>query len=519
MSNRTTAITAARSGFLLEQALLLTFICHGIAMLFMAIVLLPGMPGAGQTADVRIAYIAAHPWLWRAGWFTWQLTAVSDVWIAVALLRTPWIPRFPAIMVLLLTLAAVIPDQVGQILWMTRGVQLAQAGRISTYLDFENRIFPWIAGWGALGYSLAAVSWSWCFAAARTWTRSLLMFSAVLWTLFILISLGPVLPAPFRPTSTVIAAGNGLGFVLMMIWFAMVTELVMRRSRPVLAHGRSALWLSPGRGWGGRISNLIAGSQFLRGLCAYVPVIAFLSDITDVIYVNYIVEAERIEPLVPEGLELQRLGPRGQFAFFTFLTFKHGHFGPRLFGRLRKLFPSPVQTNWRIHVVDPRTGYRGIYFVTNAITSLPHALAARLLSEGMPMHVLRSGVLAMADGGALHLRLDPGGGTAPDAEGVLHPAADRPTQGPWRLCFNSYDEMLAYCVPQDRALSSQPWRSRITRQEIDLGIPLDACEPLEGEVCSHAASAIVGDCESFSFRVASVRFRFEREEYDPMALD
>ena len=63
-------------------------------------------------------------------------------------------------------------------------------------------------------------------------------------------------------------------------------------------------------------------------------------------------------------------------------------------------------------------------------------------------------------------------------------------------------------------MSSQPWYRRITRQEIQLGIPLECCEPLEGTVKTRAAQAIAGDAEPVCFRVAKVDFRFEREEYD-----
>src|SRR5262249_6500560 len=137
----------------------------------------------------------------------------------------------------------------------------------------------------------------------------------------------------------------------------------------------------------------LANSRFARTLCEWLPPVSFVSDITNVFYVNYLVEAERLEGLMPWGLELQRLGPGGRYAFFTFLTFRHGHFGPRLLGPLRRLLPSPVQSNWRIHVRDPQTGVLGIYFVTTAITSTPHALAARLLSEGIPMHLLAAGTI------------------------------------------------------------------------------------------------------------------------------
>src|SRR5262249_53440182 len=154
-----------------------------------------------------------------------------------------------------------------------------------------------------------------------------------------------------------------------------------------------------------------------------------------------------------------------------------GHFGPALLGPLRKLLPSPVQSNWRIHVRDPQTKSEGIYFITNAIDRTPHAVAARLLSEGMPMHVLaRAQALDNADG-PFTLLLDPGAGSAPDAAATLRPG-EAALPGAFGECWESYRSFLAYCVPQDRALSAQPWYGRVTRQEIALGIPLEVCEPL-----------------------------------------
>src|SRR5205823_3159427 len=97
-----TSVAAARAApadtqasRLLELALLLTFVAHAIAMAAMAALLLPGMPGGGTPEAVRVAYIAAHPWLWRLGWSTWGATALSDVLLALALVRTPWVPRTP----------------------------------------------------------------------------------------------------------------------------------------------------------------------------------------------------------------------------------------------------------------------------------------------------------------------------------------------------------------------------------------------------------------------------------------
>jgi hypothetical protein len=500
---------------LLEQSLLFTFVIHAIAMLSMALLLLPGMPGGGTLEDAaRVRHIAAHPWLWRLGWLPWQLTALSDLMIAAGLLRSPGIPKGPAIVTAVVTLAAVVPDQAGQIAWMTRGLELARAGNLPEYLAYETRIFAWTAVWGGTLYTVGALGWTWCFVAGGLWSRPLTAISGILWPLFLWVNAGPLLPASMRPSPAFVAGGNAAGFVLLELWFLLVGEQVLRRARPETAHGRWAAWHHPVPALA-RLLDPLANSRFVRALAERLPTPAFVSDITTVIYVNYLVDADRLKPLVPPGLELHRVGPDGRWSVFTFLTFRHGHFGPRLLGPLRALLPSPIHTNWRIHVRDAAHGREGIYFVTNAIASSVHALAARLMSEGMPMHVLKTADLRR-DGDRLALRLDPGTGSAPDAEGDFQVLASAPATGPWSAAFGSWREMLEFVVPQDRALSTQPWHGRVTRQEIRLDIPLEKCLPLEGPVRSRAANALVGDAAPFSFLVEKVRFRFDDESDDPM---
>jgi hypothetical protein len=516
----TTSHLRPRRERLLEGALLFTFVMHGLAMLGMAGLLLPMMPGGGTVSDVeRIAAIAAHPWRFRLGWLPWQLTAVSDIVLGVALLRARWVPRGPAIVAFFFTIAAVLPDQAAQLAWITVGIDAAQealrSGDPAPYLALERWMFLGTAAVAATLYTFGGIAWCWCFVRAGTWSKTLSRLSVALYGTFFFISIAPALPISIRPASAVVAVGNALGFVLLELWFALVAEAVLRRARPVSPHGRDAVWRHPWRGPVGRALDSLAGSRFLRALCELTPVVAFKSDIREVVYVNYLVPASRLVGLVPEGLELQRLGPDRDHALFTFLSYNHGHFGPRLLGPLRRLMPSPVQSNWRVHVVDPRTGRRGIYFVTNAITTALHALGARLMSEGMPMHVLEKAFVQRDPDGTVHLSIDPGAGSGPDAEATLRPASEGALPAPWSACFASFQDFLAYCVPQDRAMSTQPWWPRVTRQEIDLGIPLSACERLEGEVVSRAAAAIVGDARPLCFRVPSVSFLFSGEEHDP----
>jgi hypothetical protein len=492
----------------LERALLATFALHGLAMLSMAVLLLPGMPGGGAADAVRIHYIASHPWLWRLGWLPWQLTAVSDLALALALFRTPWIARLPAYVTALLTVTAVVPDQLGQLGWITTGIGLARGARPALYLAHEQRLFAWTAAWGATLYTVAALGWTWCFVAARTWNRGLTALSVLLWPLFLLVSLGPL--AGMNPR--LVAGGNAVGFLALELWLALVAEAVLRRTRPTTTHGRWARWRHSRFAW----LDPLGESRFLRAWGALLPTLSIRSDIRDVIYVNYLVEAEHLLPLVPSGLSLDRLGPDGRWGIFTFLSYRHGGFGPACLGPLRRLLPSPVQTNWRIHVTEPTSGLRGVYFLSTAISATPQALVARWLAEGVPMHVLRSASIVPRRGEAgWQLSLDPGRGSAPDAVVVVQPAPP-PVEGPWRACFPTWRELLAYVVPQDRVLVPEPWRRSVCSLEIALGIPLEACQPLRAQVFSRAARAITGDAEPFAFRVPAVRFLFREQRRYPM---
>ncbi|MEZ4308382.1 MAG: hypothetical protein R3F14_10100, partial [Polyangiaceae bacterium] len=166
----------------LERSLLFNFAVHALAMVVMALVLAPMLPGGGEPdSQARVAQIAAHPWRFRAGWVPWHLCALADLWMAIAMVRVRWIPKLPAILVLLLTIAAVIPDQGAQGLWVTRGVELAQAVKSSAdlqrYLGFEATIFKATASTGAFLYTLGALGWTLAFARAGTWSRTLTWLS------------------------------------------------------------------------------------------------------------------------------------------------------------------------------------------------------------------------------------------------------------------------------------------------------------------------------------------------------
>ena len=168
--------TPAASRFL-EQVLLANFVIHLVALVTMAAVCMPGVPGATAAAPAaRIAYVADHAVLWRVGWVPWHLSAAVDLLTGVALVCTRWVPRLPAVFTLLVTLAAVGVEQSGEIPWTVQGPIVAaearDAGDVQHYLDFETPVYQRTVVWGASLYMVMALGWTWCFAAAGTWSRA-----------------------------------------------------------------------------------------------------------------------------------------------------------------------------------------------------------------------------------------------------------------------------------------------------------------------------------------------------------
>jgi hypothetical protein len=130
------------------------------------------------------------------------------------------------------------------------------------------------------------------------------------------------------------------------------------------------------------------------------------------------------------------------------------------------------------------------------------------------MHVPRAATLHRDEHGVIEMSLDPGIGTSPDVRARLVPIPEPALGHPWSLCFATWRDFLAYCVPQERAMTVEPSSGRVMRQEIELNIELDKCLPFSGEVESEAVRGIAGDLLPLCFVVEQVKFRFAGQECD-----
>jgi hypothetical protein len=265
----------------------------------------------------------------------------------------------------------------------------------------------------------------------------------------------------------------------------------------------------------GRAGRLLASllnspalARLRRSLFARLPFPVLESEVRDVVYLTWLVDADAARFLLPPGL---RLWQRGGKTPLTVLTYRHGHFGPARAGRLRRLFPSPLQSNWRLYLDDPLpegAPPRTVYFLDNVMDSRLYVAGTRLFSDVMQTH-LPASFRHGRHGTGYVTRIDPGEGSAPRLSCVVGPAPYAALPPAFAGVFASWREAVEMLACQDAAVA---WSDRLGQQilaHIDLPVPLDEVRPLAaaGTPSGSFLDGLPAVGEPLCFLVPRVRFR------------
>jgi hypothetical protein len=264
----------------------------------------------------------------------------------------------------------------------------------------------------------------------------------------------------------------------------------------------SNAYVHPTPGLAGRLFARLANSHRLaaarRALFSRLPFLTLESDVHDVLYLTWMMDAAAAQAMLPAGV---RLWQRNGLTPFSVLTYRHGHFGPALAGPARRLLPSPLQSNWRFYLEEPGK----VYFVRNIMDSALHALGTRLFSDILPTHLPQRFVHAR-DGQQYRTIIEPGAGSAPLLEAHARPAARRELPADFAGAFASWEQAIGFLACQDTAVIEVPGLGRLAESKISLPIPLDEALPLEATAVNcPMAGASAG--MPFCFAVPRVRFR------------
>lgn len=257
-----------------------------------------------------------------------------------------------------------------------------------------------------------------------------------------------------------------------------------------------------------RIANCPGLARMRRAVTGHLPFPILISDVVNVVYATWLVDAARVQRFLPSGASLW---VRGGLTPFTVLTYRHGNFGPAMAGALRRLFPSPLQSNWRLYLEQPLPGAPNVatvVFVKNVIDSVFYALGTRVFSDSLPSHLCDCMRLALDEDRAI-VDIQPGTGSAPRLGMSLRRGAS-PSLPPGFGSFGtSWREVCSRLTLQDAAVMPRADLGTVAIGTIRLPIDLDAIEPLaleseslDGPLLDEFGCA----SEALCFHVPSVRF-------------
>ena len=255
------------------------------------------------------------------------------------------------------------------------------------------------------------------------------------------------------------------------------------------------------------LANCTRFASVRQAVMARLPFLTLHSDVRDVVYVSWLVDAAAAQKLVPAGVALwQRDGKTP----FTVLTYRHGHFGPALFGPLRRLLPSPLQSNWRLYLDHTPRGAPAVpcvFFLKNIMDGLPHALGTRLFSDILPTHLADNMTLEVSATQA-HCSIAGGTGSAPALDVQADITAKHDLDADWQALFGNWHDAVAFLACQDAAIAHVPRNGKLVFGEIDLPVDVDQVQAL---------TALRADCgmlgqlpplsKPFAFLVPQVDFK------------
>ena len=267
----------------------------------------------------------------------------------------------------------------------------------------------------------------------------------------------------------------------------------------------------PRAGWPGRLFAALANctrfAKVRQAVMSRLPFLTLHSDVRNVVYVSWLVDAAAAQRLLPAGVTLwQRDGKTP----FTVLTYRHGHFGPALLGPLRKLLPSPLQSNWRLYLDHTPAGAPAVpcvYFLKNIMDSLPHALGTRLFSDILPTH-LAAGMTHEVTATQARCRIASGAGSAPLLDVQADLMAEHGLDAGWQALFGNWHDAVAFLACQDAAIAHVPRNGKLVFGEIDLPVDADQVQAL---TALRADCGLLGQLPPlstpFAFLVPEVAFK------------
>jgi len=258
----------------------------------------------------------------------------------------------------------------------------------------------------------------------------------------------------------------------------------------------------------GRMANASGFRRLRRATLGALPFPVLESHVHDIVYANWVVPFDAVARHVPDGVTV---ASAGGMTVLTILTYRHGHFGPALAGPLRRCFPSPLQSNWRLYVtsIGGRTpSVPTVLFLANVFDSALYALGTRLFSDVMLAHHAWRFDHRRTPVGWVS-RVDGGRGSAPGWELAGYEADSHDLPSVFAPFFADTGTAIDTLCLQDAAIAPIADTNGLARADISLPIDCRTVVPLT--VRQYAPGDLLrafGAVDTpYCFRVPRVKFR------------
>jgi hypothetical protein len=262
----------------------------------------------------------------------------------------------------------------------------------------------------------------------------------------------------------------------------------------------------------GYVINIIVNSKVLARIRRYVfsrlPFIQMESDVSNVVYLNWVIESSSALKQIPKDVLLIE---KNGYTILTALTYNHGHFGPSFFGRFRRLFPSPTQSNWRFYVSEFANGSAAnkvVFFIKNTFNSVVYAVFTRVLSDALPSHVAKN-LQHTKQEETYITNLKSGQGSAPELFSKVKETTEKVLPPEFQNFFSSWNQAVSVLSLQESAICPVEGVSMVAHAGISLPIetssiiPLAVIEYVPGEYLRSLGATGLPFC----YLVPNVKFR------------
>ncbi len=240
--------------------------------------------------------------------------------------------------------------------------------------------------------------------------------------------------------------------------------------------------------------------------------IQLTSDITDVVYLNWMVPIQNVVHLLPTEIKLKTYEDN---VLLTVLTYKHGNFRPSFFNRFKKIFASPVQSNWRVYIENTQDfGIQQptVFFLKNCINEHTYALGSRIVSNVLQTHLPHSLKHVLGDKNIV-TEMQSGCSNSPDLYTDVSVSDSWNVPGSFNAITSDRKKLIEVICNQDAAVSAQLESGVYAVGHIELKFQINDIKSLKIlKFKSSWLKDIINGTECFAFLMPQVTFSTHNEK-------